>query len=143
MAVGAEVEINTLPGYFPLFHDKNLVEVYKKNLEYTKNKSEELEHGGGSTDMGDLAHLMPVIHPFVGGATDASAHTSGFLVEDYELAVVEAGKLMAFTIIDLLYDGASTGKEVISKHKPRLTKNEYLKTIREFSNVEIANYNIR
>ena len=143
MAVGAEVEINTLPGYFPLFHDKNLVELYKKNLEYTKNKSEELEHGGGSTDMGDLAHLMPVIHPFVGGATDASAHTSGFLVEDYELAVVEAGKLMAFTIIDLLYDGASTGKEVISKHKPRLTKNEYLKTIREFSNVEIANYNIR
>jgi len=42
-----------------------------------------------------------------------------------------------------LYDEASTGKEVISKHNPRLTKNEYLKTMREFSNVEIANYNIK
>ena len=92
--------------------------------------------------MGDLAHLMPVIHPYVGGATDASAHTAGFIVEDYELAVVEAGKMMAFTIIDLLYDGASTGKEIISKHTPRLSKSEYLKTMREFSNIEIANYNI-
>ncbi|MAU24355.1 MAG: amidohydrolase [Chloroflexi bacterium] len=142
MAVGAEVEITTLPGYFPLFHDSNLQEIYKKNLQNTENKSSELDHGGGSTDMGDLAHLMPVIHPYVGGATDASAHTAGFIVEDYELAVVEAGKMMAFTIIDLLYDGASSGKEIISKHTPRLSKSEYLKTMREFSNVEIANYNI-
>ena len=59
MAVGAEVEITTLPGYFPLFHDSNLQEIYKKNLQNTENKSSELDHGGGSTDMGDLAHLMP------------------------------------------------------------------------------------
>ena len=92
--------------------------------------------------MGDLAHLMPVIHPYVGGATDASAHTAGFIVEDYELAVVEAGKMMAYTIIDLLFDGASKANEVISKHNPKLTKSEYLKVMREFSNVEVANYNI-
>ncbi|MQF84730.1 MAG: amidohydrolase [SAR202 cluster bacterium] len=141
MAVGAEVEINTLPGYFPLFHDSNLQEIYKQNLS-NKYESQELSHGGGSTDMGDLAHLMPVIHPYVGGATDASAHTAGFIVEDYELAVVEAGKMMAYTIIDLLFDGASKAKEVISKHNPKLTKSEYLKVMREFSNVEVANYNI-
>ena len=141
MAVGAEVEINTLPGYFPLFHDSNLQEIYKQNLS-NKYESQELSHGGGSTDMGDLAHLMPVIHPYVGGATDASAHTAGFIVEDYELAVVEAGKMMAYTIIDRLFDGASKAKEVISKHNPKLTKSEYLKVMREFSNVEVANYNI-
>ena len=67
MAVGAEVEINTLPGYFPLFHDSNLQEIYKQNLS-NKYESQELSHGGGSTDMGDLAHLMPVIHPYVGGS---------------------------------------------------------------------------
>ena len=143
MAVGGEVEITTLPGYFPLFHDTNLQELYKKNLKNNENKSTELTYGGGSTDMGDLAHLMPVIHPYVGGATDASAHTAGFVVEDYDLAVVEAGKMMAFTIIDLLYDDASKGKEVISKHNPKLSKSEYLKIMREFSNVEIANYNIK
>jgi len=143
MAVGGEVEITTLPGYFPLFHDTNLQELYKKNLKNNENKSTELTYGGGSTDMGDLAHLMPVIHPYVGGATDASAHTAGFVVEDYDLAVVEAGKMMAFTIIDLLYDDASKGKEVISKHNPKLSKSQYLKIMREFSNVEIANYNIK
>jgi len=143
MAVGGEVEITTLPGYFPLFHDTNLQELYKNNLKNNENKSTELTHGGGSTDMGDLAHLMPVIHPYVGGATDASAHTAGFVVEDYDLAVVEAGKMMAFTIIDLLYDNASKAKEVISKHNPKLSKSEYLKIMREFSNVEIANYNIK
>ena len=92
--------------------------------------------------MGDLAHLMPVIHPYVGGATDASAHTAGFLVEDYDLAVIQAGKMMAHTIIDLLFEGASKGNEVISQHKPKLTKSEYLRVMREFSNVEVANYNI-
>ena len=49
---------------------------------------------------------------------------------------------MAYTIIDLLFDGASKAKEVISKHNPKLTKSEYLKVMREFSNVEVTNYNI-
>jgi len=142
MAVGAEVKITTLPGYFPLFHDTKLQDIYKNNLNEFENKSTELSYGGGSTDMGDLAHLMPVIHPYVGGATDASAHTAGFVVEDYDLAVVEAGRMMAFTIIDLLHEDASKAKEVLSNFKPRLSKAEYLKVMREFSNVEIANYNI-
>ena len=102
MAVGAEVKITTLPGYFPLSHDKNLTNIYKKNLEASKNQNIELGHSGGSTDMGDLAHLMPVIHPYVGGATEASAHTSGFIIKDYNLSVIEAGKMMAHTVIDLL-----------------------------------------
>ena len=26
-------------------------------------------HGGGSTDMGDLSHILPTVHPYAGGAT--------------------------------------------------------------------------
>ena len=101
MAVGAEVKITTLPGYFPLSHDKNLTNIYKKNLEASKHQNIDLGHSGGSTDMGDLA-FDAVIHPYVGGATEASAHTSGFIIKDYNLSVIEAGKMMAHTVIDLL-----------------------------------------
>ena len=142
MAVGAEVRITTLPGYFPLSHNKNLTNVYKKNLEASKNQSIELGHSGGSTDMGDLAHLMPVIHPYVGGATEASAHTSGFIIKDYNLSVIEAGKMMAHTVIDLLSDGANLANKIISSHHPKYSKNEYIKVMRDLSNIEINNYNL-
>lgn len=142
MAVGAEVKITTLPGYFPLSHDKNLTNIYKKNLEASKNQSIELGHSGGSTDMGDLAHLMPVIHPYVGGATEASAHTSGFIIKDYNLSVIEAGKMMAHTVIDLLSDGANLAKKIISSHHPKYSKSQYIKVMRDLSNIEIKNYNL-
>ena len=142
MAVGAEVKITTLPGYFPLFHDKNLTNLYVNNLKISNHINEEISHGGGSTDMGDLAHIMPVIHPYVGGATEASAHTAGFLVEDYELSVIEAGKMMAHTVIDLLTDNANEAKKIITEHKPVYSTGEYLKLMRSFSNLEVSNYNI-
>ena len=142
MAVGAEVKITTLPGYFPLFHDKNLTDLYVSNLNNSNHKNEEIPHGGGSTDMGDLAHIMPVIHPYVGGATEASAHTAGFLVKDYELSVIEAGKMMAHTVIDLLIDDAKEAKKITNEHKPIYSTEEYLKQMRSFSNLEVSNYNI-
>ena len=75
--------------------------------------------------------------------TDASAHTAGFIVEDYELAVVEAGKMMAYTIIGIFYlMELQRQKKLFLKHNPKLTKSEYLKVMREFSNVEVTNYNI-
>ena len=142
MAVGAEVKITTLPGYFPLSHDQNLTNIYKDNLEFSNNQNIELGHGGGSTDMGDLAHLMPVIHPYVGGATEASAHTSGFLIEDYNLSVIEAGKMMAYTVIDLLSENANLAKKIITDHNPHYTKSKYLKVMRDLSNIEVSNYNL-
>ena len=92
--------------------------------------------------MGDLAHLMPVIHPYVGGATEASAHTSGFLIEDYNLSVIEAGKMMAYTVIDLLSENANLAKKIITDHNPHYTKSKYLKVMRDVSNIEVSNYNL-
>ena len=59
---------------------------------------------GGSFDVGDLSHLIPVIHPFVTG-TKGHLHTAEFHVTDYEAAVVLPAKLMAMCVIDLLADG--------------------------------------
>ena len=38
---------------------------------------------------------------------------------------------MALTLIDLLYDNAKKGKEIISKFKPNYTIKEYLKFLED------------
>jgi hypothetical protein len=75
--------------------------------------------------MGDVSHIMPAIHAFAGGAT-GTGHGSDYLIQDYQLAVINPAKVMAMTVIDLLADGAARGKEVLAKSKPRMTKREYL-----------------
>jgi hypothetical protein len=80
---------------------------------------------GGSTDMGDLSHIMPVIHPYTGGAT-GMGHGVDYLVDDYEQAVINPAKAMAMCVIDLLADGAAKAAEVLSKSSPRMTRQQYL-----------------
>ena len=81
---------------------------------------------GGSTDMGDLSNLMPVIHPYTSGAT-GMGHGADYVVEDYEQAVIKPAKALAMTVIDLLVDGAAGAKNVVAKSPPRLTKGQYLR----------------
>ena len=83
---------------------------------------------GGSFDIGDLSHIIPVLHPFVAGAK-GSIHTIEFSVVDYEAAVILPAKLMAMCVIDLLSDGASEAKRVKKEFRPALTKEKYLERL--------------
>ena len=136
LAVGARVEITTLPGYLPLAPDENLTALHRANAEALVGSDRVHEFGrrGGSTDMGDLTQLMPGIHPYVGGAVGRSNHAEDMVVDDYNLAVLDAGKAMAMTVVDLLSNGASEGMRVILEHKPAMTKDEYLILQRAFLN---------
>src|SRR5207237_8215815 len=113
LALGGSVEITTLPGYLPLFHDPKLVSIFRANAvelvgaDNVKDKG----HGGGSTDMGDISHILPTVHPYAGGAAGAG-HGADYRIEDYTKAVLNPAKAMAITAIDLLGDGASRAKEV-------------------------------
>ena len=126
-AVGAKVEIETLPGMFPLVCSSSLNELFVNNIkeESPETAIEEAGHFSASTDMGDISHLMPCIHPFIGGA-DGGLHTKEFCVTDFEAAALLPGKAFAMNIIDLLYDDASLAKDILKKEKPVLTKEEYL-----------------
>ena len=127
LAVGGKVRITTLPGYSPMIYDPNLQELYRSNAISLVGKEEvgQFGHRTGSTDMGDVSHIMPVIHPYAGGAT-GTGHGNDYLIQDYQLAVINPAKAMAMTVIELLADGAAKGREVLSKSKPRMTKQEYL-----------------
>ena len=127
MAVGAEVKIETLPGMFPLACSENLNKIFVDNVKEEAPDTEirEAGHFTASTDMGDISHLMPSIHPFIGGA-DGGLHTKDFCVTDFEAAALSPGKAFAMSIIDLLFDDAKLAKDILEKEKPILTKEEYL-----------------
>ena len=131
MAVGGSVTITTLPGYLPIRSDETMLQLYGANAAQLVGEENltRLGHRTGSTDMGDVSNLMPVIHPYIVAATGTS-HGDDYVVEDYELGVLTGAKAMAMTVIDLLADGAAKAKEIKSSYKAPMTKTQYLSLMR-------------
>ena len=125
-AIGAEAEITDFKGYLPLCQDKALGAIFAENAaQFTEREN---IHCGidmvGSTDMGDLCHLIPAIQPTMGGWS-GNLHAKDFAPADKTLAYINPAKIMAMTVIDLLYDGATAAKEIKAAFVPKLTKEEY------------------
>ena len=137
MAVGAKVRITTIPGYLPLNNNKEMTALYRGNAVSVVGEENvgQAGHRTGSTDMGDIGHILPAIHPYAAGATGVG-HGADYVIEDYTLAVINPAKAMAMTVIDLLANGAAGAKEVKAKAKLPLTKNAYLKLLRGFAREE-------
>jgi amidohydrolase len=141
MAVGGKVNIQTIPGYLPLRQSQALADVFRSNAMALVGEENvgRVEHRTGSTDMGDVSHLMPVIHPYVGGATGLG-HGADYLVQDYGVAVIAAAKALASTVVDILADGAAQAGRIVSQHKPAMTKSEYLSFMRGLAREELFDF---
>jgi amidohydrolase len=128
MAIGAKVEIQTIPGYIPLANNPEIAEVFKSNAEVLMGEDEYMPggHGTGSTDMGDVSLIMPALHPGLGGAT-GTGHGADYEIVDKELNYSGSAKLLAMTAIDMLYGDAGTAKKIIEDFKPEMTIEEYIK----------------
>lgn len=134
-AVGAKTIVETLPGMLPLNCNKHMNELMVENS-LIVNPDVDIKDAGhfsASTDMGDVSHLMPVIHPFIGG-TNGLLHTADFHVEDFKAAVLLPAKAFAMMIVDLLYDDAKEAKSILADFKPVLTKEEYIKKLDGYFN---------
>jgi amidohydrolase len=127
LALGAKVEIETLPGYLPLFNHAGMARHFKGNAValYGADNVMEAGHRSGSTDMGDVSHVMPTLHPYMGGAS-GSGHGADFAIADPTLAYVEPAKQLALMAIDMLWGNAETARDILKTWKPRMTKAEYL-----------------
>ena len=134
-AVGARTEIRSLPGYLPLTCNTKLNEFFKTNAErfIPSSHVRPIAHFTASTDMGDISHLMPAIHPLTGGVKGA-LHAADFDVVDYHAAVTIPAKVMALTLLDLLKDEAAGIKSILKESKPLLSKQEYLTLMNSLSN---------
>jgi amidohydrolase len=139
LTTGCDLELTTVPGYMPLRNNARLDDVFATNARGVAGPNVVVtqpydETRGGSTDMGDLSQLMPVIHPYV-TAAKGSAHGADYMVADYDMAVVQPAKVLAATVIDLLADGAKVATEVKQSAAPALTRSEYLRTQSERNRV--------
>ena len=126
-AVGAQVEINDLPGFMPMINNPTMSQLFSNNAAQLLGQQaiKQLHHHAASTDMGDLAHIMPVIHPWLGGVT-GNAHTREFMVSDPEMAYIISAQCIAMTVIDLLADKASEAQDLLASYTPPMTKAQYI-----------------
>ena len=127
MALDAEVEITTLPGYLPLFNSPDMVELFVRNQTavHGPQQVKRLPHRTGSTDMGDVSHIMPALHPSMAGASGQN-HAMDWAISDPQMAYLEPAKALAWMAVDLLGDGAAEASRILDTFTPRMSKQEYL-----------------
>jgi metal-dependent amidase/aminoacylase/carboxypeptidase family protein len=112
MASGVEVKIAVREGYKDMVNNLPLARRFGAHLEALGRKPRETDSrvGAGSTDMGDVSHVVPSIHPWLGivDAGSAICHTHPFAdaaASDRGLdAAIVAAKALARTAIELLAD---------------------------------------
>ncbi|MEX1231456.1 MAG: amidohydrolase [Planctomycetaceae bacterium] len=127
MAMGCRVEIETVPGNLPLRNDPALAAIFRNNITplFGDDAYRDYEHGGGSTDAGDLSQLIPVLHPMMTGA-QGSHHQTDWRIADHNAGYVAPAKSLAMMVVDLLHGDATGARRVLSQFVPGMTKDEYL-----------------
>lgn len=94
--------------YKELLSDSNLMELFAKNMALLGENIQyrPSHHTNGSTDVGNVSHVVPTIHPDICIGSGFTAHTSEFAVaagSDYaQERLLVGAKAMAMTAIDLL-----------------------------------------
>jgi amidohydrolase len=138
LALGAQVEIETLPGYLPLFNHDGMSQYFVANAsaQLGADNVTQMGHRSGSTDMGDISHIMPTLHPYISGAS-GSGHGADYRITDPKLAYVENAKQLALMAVDMLWDGGKAARSIIAEFKPRLSKDAYLSFQRGINKTEL------
>ncbi len=127
-AMGATVKLSDLMGYFPLHPDTNMSELARQiacTLVDEKDVKVYTEWGTGSTDMGDIASVMPALHPYCAGAVGTS-HGSDFYIKDPEGAVIRSAVFQVAILYAMLENGAKRTEDICKNARP------HYKSIKEY-----------
>ena len=138
LAMGAQVEITTLPGYMPLENNRALAKVFQQNAEalFGADRYANQGHRTGSTDMGDLSQIMPAVQGYVGGAS-GTGHGADYMITNPDLAYLGQAKLLATTAIELMWDDAAVAQSILRDYKAPMTRAEYLAFQRGINKTEL------
>lgn len=118
-AAGCELDVEWIePVYAELVDDAPLLDRYVANAARLGRHPEvptDQHRVVGSTDMGNVSHLVPSIHPMIKVApSDVSIHTPAFAEHaasaDGDRAVLDGAKILAMTVADVWRDPAAGGK---------------------------------
>lgn len=131
-SLGCDIEIEDIPNFMPLTSSDVLSELFIKNCSKFVKVIDEPIHKSWSTDMGDISQIIPAIHPLVGGFA-GGVHTEYFKVIDEEMSFIIPAKIMAMTIVDLLFD--KLDERVSEERKRKISKDKYLSLMRSLKKV--------
>ena len=136
LSLGANIEIVDIPGYAPLTNDEGLRQVAQEAFSLA-HPGEQIQCGTnigtGSTDLGDLSQIMPVVHPYISGTTGIG-HGADYQISDPEKACVANAKWQLTMIQLLLGNGAERAKKIVSEYKPQFaSKEEYFAYVDGFN----------
>lgn len=112
LACGVEVDITQREGYRDMVNNMTLARRFGAHLGGLGRSAAEGDDtvGAGSTDMGDVSHAVPSIHPWIAicdkGETTCHQHAFAQCAgsERGQQAMLTAAKAMALTAADLLLD---------------------------------------
>lgn len=126
-AVGATCEIQDIPGYLPMRANKlmyDYLEANGKEIFGEENLAED-GHSTGSTEMGDVSYVMPIVHPWV-GCVSGALHGADYTLTNRDVAFIKTPQVLAMTIIDLLYDEAQGADAVYETFDKVFDKDSYV-----------------
>ena len=125
LSLGANIQINDDPGYAPLRNDPGMKALAREAAQGLKDIpvycGEDIS--SGSTDMGDLSGIMPVVHPYMPGASGTS-HGADYVIADPQLACVGSAKWQLGMLYLLLKDNAQRANAILGDFKPRFASKE-------------------
>ena len=117
----APQEANSIPDggtkpYADMRHDRHMADLYRANAQALGRRfpdmPELITRAAASTDMGNVSHVVPSIHPFIGidswpaanHQPEFTGHASGPAADR---AILDAAVGMAWTAIDLAIETGS------------------------------------
>ena len=141
LALGAQVKISNTGGYLPFTQDKNLTKVLKDNMLKFVEEDKILKdcHSFASGDIGDLSYIMPTVQIGVAGFA-GRIHGNDFRTDNKYLAYELPMKYITSSVIDLLEDDGKKTKEILSKHKQKLSFDQYIELLNDINNTQVYNW---
>ena len=105
IASGAALEVKQEVAYSPMLHDPDLAALYRLNAEATGRWFDPSARMVVSTDMGDVSHVVPSIHPIIGiDSRPFVNHQPEFakaaVAPAADQAIFDGALLLAWTVID-------------------------------------------
>jgi len=129
LSLNNNIEIIDIPGYAPLYNAPAMTALAKEAAALTIPDHEIHESnsiGTGSTDMGDLSCIMPVIHPHIAGAR-GTGHGNNYEIADPIKACVDSAKWQLGMLLLLLENNGTRARQIIDEYKPQFaSKDDYL-----------------
>lgn len=126
LSLGTNIEIVDMPGYAPHVNDKRMMTLCRDAAavvmpDYDFPVSNHFTTG--STDMGDLSCVMPIVHPYAGGCV-GTGHGADYAIADPDAACVQNAKWQVVMLAMLLESNAARAKQIVAEAKPLFASKE-------------------